>query len=268
MDDIRREDRRLFLRESLKPGRLILVALILAAVLAMKLGPATDMPFTWFLGFLLTPVLIHLLNARNEARAKRFRIKRFEALWNGCQDRLDRFEEVLGQMRKDKIADLQEMPQTIRRVASALYAALRRADIITTEVQKTEQGIYAQPPVWNAPANDPQAKELYRIADRNIAEYRAQFAGVMAGVQRAEAQSAVFMTTLDTLRMKMIGYRLVGRSPEMQNSDFLYALNEAKLQLQAIDKALEELDFDSPDVRLMPPPPPAVARDEHLGQGG
>ena len=65
----------------------------------------------------------------------------------------------------------------------------------------------------------------------------------MAGVHRAEAQSAVFMTTLDTLRMKMIGHRLVGKNPEMSTMEFLEALGEAKLQLKAIDQALEDLDF-------------------------
>lgn len=65
----------------------------------------------------------------------------------------------------------------------------------------------------------------------------------MAGVQRTEAQCAVYMTTLDTLRMKMIGYRLVGKSPEMSSQDFLEALAEARAQLQSIDTALDELDL-------------------------
>ncbi|MEJ5171286.1 MAG: hypothetical protein WHU10_09880, partial [Fimbriimonadales bacterium] len=100
-----------------------------------------------------------------------------------------------------------------------------------------------QPPAWTAAPTDPQAKELYRIADRNIAEYRKLYDAVMAGVSRTEAQAAVFMTTLDTLRVKMLGYRLVDKSPEVPSQDFLEALGEARLQLDAIDKALEELDF-------------------------
>lgn len=115
--------------------------------------------------------------------------------------------------------------------------------MISHEVALTEKGLYNQPPPWVAPSHDPQAKELYRIADKNIAEYRQQFGAVMAGVQRTEAQCAVFMTTVDTLRMKMIGYRLVGRSPELSSQDFLEAMNEAKLQLRAIDEALEELEL-------------------------
>jgi hypothetical protein len=66
------------------------------------------------------------------------------------------------------------------------------------------------------------------------------------------------MTTLDTLRMKMLGYRLVGKSPELSSQDFLEALNEAKLQLSAIDTALEELELGPyPQmIASMPPPVP------------
>ncbi len=111
------------------------------------------------------------------------------------------------------------------------------------------------------------------MADKNIAEYRQQFAGVMAGVHRTEAQSAVYMTTLDTLRMKMLGYRLVGKSPEMSSHDFLEALAEARAQLQSIDTALEELDLGHypKTIAVVPPPMPADAVDEieqRLQQGG
>jgi hypothetical protein len=164
-------------------------------------------------------------------------------------------------MRKDQIADLREMPNTIRGVSEALYVALRRADIISHEVMLSEREMLSQPPVWKAPNTDPQSQELYRLADKNIAEYRQQFAGVMAGVQRTEAQSAVFMTTLDTLRMKMIGYRLVGRSPELSSQEFLEALAEARAQLQSIDTALEELDLGHypKQISVVPPPTPEDA---------
>jgi hypothetical protein len=173
-----------------------------------------------------------------------------------------RFEEVLRRMRKAQLAELREMPKTIRGLSKSLYAALRRADIIAQEVEATESGMLSRPPVWQASSRDAQSNELYRIADKNIAEYRSHFAGVMAGVQRTEAQSAVFMTTLDTLRMKLIGYRLVGRSPEMQSQEFLEALAEARAQLQAIDTALEELDLGHypKTISIVPPPMPPEER--------
>ncbi len=205
-------------------------------------------------------------NAHRTAVSKRFSDKRFRTLWESCQDRLGRFEEVLGKMRREQIADLQEMPKTIRRVSESLYGALRRADLIANEVAKTEKDVFSAPPTWQALSQDAQAKELYRIADKNIAEYRMQFAGLMAGVHRAEAQSAVFMTTLDSLRMKMLGYRLVGTTPEMSSMEFLDAMTEAKLQLNAIDQALEELDFTQfpKMIAAVPPPPPEV---RHMNQG-
>ena len=112
---------------------------------------------------------------------------------------------------------------------------------------------------------DKQAQELYRIADKNIAEYRQHYIGVMAGVERTEAQAAVFTTTLDTLRMKMLSYRLVGKETESPTQDFLAALTEARMQLESIDKALDELEL-SPfpkTISVMPDAPPAV--DEAMG---
>jgi hypothetical protein len=267
MEDIRRLDRRLFLRELLSPWRIIL-SLVGFAIVFGQLSAASVSDVGVMLGGAALVAVVAGATAYSASIKKRFTNRRHESLWNGCQDRLARFEEVLKRMRRDEIADLREMPKTIRGVAQSLYCALRRSDVISTEVQETERGLYGQPPVWSAQAHDPQSKELYRIADKNIAEYRQHFAGVMAGVQRTEAQSAVFMTTLDTLRMKMLGYRLVGRSPEMHSQDFLEALAEAKLQLQSIDQALEELDLGvyPKQISVVPPPIPDDIR-ETLGQG-
>jgi len=253
MDDIRRQDLRLFLKELLSPLRLLCTGVIVVLLLANShaIGP---------IAFLMSALAIFISSvwAWMEGVKHRFLNKRFQSLWLGCQDRLARFEDVLKRMRKDQVADLTEMPKTIRGVSGALYIALRRADIISHEVQLSEKGLYNEPPSWKSPSRDAQSQELYRLADKNIAEYKAQFAGVMAGVQRTEAQSAVFMTTLDTLRMKMIGYRLVGRNPELSSHDFLEALAEARAQLQSIDTALDELDLGHypKTISVVPPPIP------------
>jgi hypothetical protein len=266
MDDIRKQDLRLFAKELLSFWRILLTGVATAFVVFNPIMGSTSIVMRFALMVLVLGVWV--VTSWTASEKKRFINKRHEALWNGCLDRLQRFEEVLRKMRRDQIADLHEMPKTIRRVADSLYNALRRADIIADEVQGSERGLYAAPPVWSASPSDPQSKELYRIADKNIAEYRQQFAGVMAGVQRTEAQSAVFMTTLDTLRMKMLGYRLVGRSPELHSEDFLEALAEARLQLQSIDHALEELDLGQYPKTIaamppsMPPPIPQEVADE------
>ena len=266
MNDIRLQDRKLFISELLRPGKLVL--LLLAAFFLYGLHELFRQhsgPIIAVFGLIFLALWISA--SYNTSIKRRFYSKRYEALWSGCQERLAKFDDVLRKMRKEQIADLREMPRTIRRVGDGLYCALRRADLIANEVGKTEKNIYTAPPVWQSPSSDPQAKELYRIADKNIAEYRMQFAGVMAGVHRAEAQSAVFMTTLDSLRMKMIGYRLVGKNPEMCSQDFLEALGEAKLQLNAIDQALEELDFTQMPQMIAAIPPVAEGGVEHLQQG-
>lgn len=252
MDDIRRQDLRLFARELAEPMRLIVS---LAAMVLVYVMGAHGRPAEAIAGFLLILLSLGIVSW-NSAMQRRFLDKRLGALWQGCHDRLMRFEEVLKKMRKNQIADLREMPDTIREVSKSLYIALRRADLIAHEVMASERGMISQPPVWTSTSHDPQSRELYRLADKNIAEYRAQYAGVMAGVQRTEAQSAVFMTTLDSLRMKMIGYRLVGRSPELSSQDFLEALAEARLQLQSIDTALEELDLGHYPQMIAAVPPP------------
>ncbi|HMS56519.1 MAG TPA: hypothetical protein PKA27_14065 [Fimbriimonadaceae bacterium] len=264
MEDIERRDRELFISELLRPGRLVGAAAILFVIFLMR----NTIPMPWLAIWVGLTVGIYAVRARQEAERRKWIHVRFRTLWEGCQDRLKRFHDVLKQLRKEQVADLQEMPKTIDRVGTSLYAALRRADFITDEVAKTERDLYHAPPILSTLSHDAQAKELYRIADKNIAEYRSQFAGVMAGVQRAEAQAAVYMTTMDSIRMKMIGHRLVGRSPEMSTHDFLEALGEARLQLQAIDQALDELDFSSmpQTITVQPPSIPNDAFDrQRLG---
>jgi len=51
------------------------------------------------------------------------------------------------------------------------------------------------------------------------------------------------MTTLDNLRVKMLGYRLIGKNPSLSSEEFLSVLAEARAQLSAIDRALDELDL-------------------------
>jgi hypothetical protein len=265
MDDIRRQDFNLFLKELTTTSRIFGTVLMGLFVFLMTFKTGLFLSGASILIPILGLALILLVQGATAWSAsveKRFQNKHFQALWSGCQDRLKRFEEVLSKLRREQIADLNEMPITIRKVADSLYLALRRSDMIAHEVSLSEKGLYSGPPVWHAPSHDPQSKELYRIADKNIAEYRQRFEALMAGVQRTEAQSAVYMTTLDTLRMKMLGYRLVGKSPELHSKDFLDALTEAKLQLSAIDTALEELELGPYPkmIAAMPPPLPDEVR--------
>jgi hypothetical protein len=276
MDEIRRADRALFLKETFSLGRILiyLVGFLIYGNL-ITLGPQIILlPFV--------VIVVTLISAYKASVQKRFRNVRLKQLWDGCQDRHRRFEEVMKTMRREKVAHLTELPETIRKVADSLYVALRRADVMSDEILRSEKEMAERPPIWQAGTNDAQSRELYRVADSNIAEYRRHYQGVIAGVQRTEAQSAVFMTTLDTLRIKALGYRMAGKSPELSSAAFLSALTEAKLQLGAIDQALEELEMgpfpkmiaampsgkEQAEIRQAPPifrpqPPAPPAQDIH-----
>lgn len=146
-------------------------------------------------------------------------------------------------MRRHRLADFDELPKTIEKVAQNVYTALRRADIVFGELNKSEGALMHSMPRVPAGRPDAQTVELLRIADRNIAEYRQHYNGLMNTLHMTEAQAAVFATTLDTLRIKMLGYRLSDRRPATDNREFLESLTEARMQLDAIDQALVEIEL-------------------------
>jgi hypothetical protein len=242
MNDVRSQDRRIFLHAALEPGRLLAVA-VLGFAGYVLLRSMTDWPSLLAAATVaILAIAAHLATSYRRSLARRFLNPRYKALWAGCEDRLARFRVAVRAMRRRQIAEFSEMPRTIESVGEGLYLALRRADIAFHEITTSEGWLLGGTVASPAPHHDPQARELYRLADKNIAEYRQQYNAVMAGVHRAEAQAAVFTTTLDTLRLKMLGYRLSGRA-EFSTKDFLESLTEAKMQLESIDKALDELEM-------------------------
>lgn len=286
MDDIKRRDNMLFVKELLSPARIFLY-LALVWFVWMFVNPSGVAHVVKAVIVALAVLSASTYVAWEKSTQKRFKSERFKLLWGACVDRHDRFQKGLKALSRKGVADLQELPKTIEAVANELYRALRRADIVANEVTSSEGWLVAQPRIGQAMSPDRQAQELYRLADKNIAEYRQQFSGVMAGVERTEAQVAVFTTTLDTLRMKMLSYRLVGKDTESPTNEFLAALTEARMQLDSIDKALEELDLtpfprtvtimpeaDSFSRSMVDPGPPPIpphilskSQDEHI-EGG
>lgn len=242
MNDIQRRDRNLFLQALIEAGPLI--ALVIVFLFLYGFSRITSL-FPWYVstaGYLAVAT-IHVWSAWQRSIRRRFRDPKFARLWEACSDRLTRFDDALNQMRKRQIASFEDLPRNVHVLSQSLYQALRRADTVYSEIKKSEGWMMGQPPPLLAPASDPQAQELYRMADRNIAEYRQHYSSVISGVQRTEAQAAVFTTTLDSMRMKMLGYRLAGNSPEVTSREFMESMAEAKIQLMAIDKALEELEL-------------------------
>jgi hypothetical protein len=273
VDEIRRRDVKVFFGEAASVQRLALTAIGGAALFGLMLWRTHGNEA--LVGVIALPFVLaaHFVFAWQASEARRFHNPHMRALWTGCLDRLSRFHEVQKRAKDTGVADLREMPKTIETVAGSVYRALRKADIVAYEIASSESGLAPVVPRLRA-STDAQSQELFQVADRNIAEYKQGLEAVMAGVQRSEAQAAVFMTTLDTLRMKMLGHRLVGRSPELPSHEFLAAIAEAKLQLESIDKALDELDLSIYPksiavVRPTPPPMPTVeVEQQHLeGRG-
>ncbi|MFQ3677979.1 MAG: hypothetical protein SNJ74_08550, partial [Fimbriimonadaceae bacterium] len=163
MTDVQRQDRILFLRELARPRRLAWIALLgFGSFLTNSLfgeWPWQMMPPSFAAALGLALAGSYVWGSYRDARDKRFYDRRYRLLWENCERRLRLFENVLKKLKKDQVADLQEMPQTIRRVAQALYLALRRADMVAYEVGITERGLPLSPPVVASPTADRQATE-------------------------------------------------------------------------------------------------------------
>ncbi len=239
-EEIRKADQRIFWRAFLRPNRIVLHLLFL--LICGSIAASTGNPGILILGFIFSSV-IHTIRADVAAKRKRFINSRFMSLWNGCRERFESFEQGIQKLKRADIAQFQELPDTVRELAMTIYNALRRADILFEEVLQSEGVDRIRPGVPMFKPTDPQAQELYRIAERNLGEYRGHYNELMAGIQRTEAQATVFMTTLDNLRVKMLGYRLIGKNPSLSSEEFLSVLAEARAQLSAIDRALDELDL-------------------------
>jgi hypothetical protein len=252
-DEIRRRDLQVFAKEFVSP--LPLIGFLVAGLI---LSGGAHNPFVTLFTVVAMLGLWSLL-AWNSSKRKRFHDNHFLDLWHGCEERHTRFTQVFERGKKRELSGVTEMPRTIDEVKASVYRALRKADLIAYELSSTEGDLGNLPKPKRDVMSDQQSQELLQVADRNVAEYRQGLNNLMAGVQRTEAQAAVFMTTIDSLRMRMLGHRLVGRSPEMGSHELLAAMAEAKLQLQSIDKALDELDLGLFPQRISPPSPSARA---------
>lgn len=236
MYDIERRDKKVLVRELLRPAR-VFWALVAVSVVATT---GFAMPWPIIAGAALCWLVF---SAHKSSLKKRFINRKFQLLWEACKDRLERFHDAMAESSKRGVPELQDLPKSVTQVGDTLYIALRRADIVVDEVTNSEGWLHATRNHGGPISPDQKAQELYRMADKNIAEYRQNYQGVIAGVERTEAQAAVFTTTLDTLRMRMLGHRLTTAGPEIEHTEFMQAMTEAKMQLDSIDKALDELEL-------------------------
>ncbi|MCE9557760.1 MAG: hypothetical protein K8R88_02295 [Armatimonadetes bacterium] len=265
MKDIQDQDRKLFFKELLQTGRLVgLGALGFFCWLVFSVSRGVSWPVLWF----TMGLGIWLISSYFTSKKNRFLNSKFKQLWRDCEDRDLRLQEAMKENRRRNSGSWEELPKTIEGVSHNLYVALRRADLVSYEIAKSEGWLLSRGSATGLThhTSDPQAQELYKLADKNLAEYKQAFQTVLATVQRTEAQAAVFVTTLDSMRLRMLGHRLSPRKADMDSLEFLNVMNEAKLQLAAIDKALDELDMQ-PIPKMIatmsePPPLPDEVHDQ------
>ncbi|MES1227537.1 MAG: hypothetical protein ABUL72_02640, partial [Armatimonadota bacterium] len=240
MEEIRRRDTQVYVRRVFR-GSLFVLALAWAVAIALNLG-AHVLPFPITAVFVVVSAAWCFVHAYNRSIDNRFHDRRLLDQWKHCEDRVTRLNASLKEMRKANIADLTELPKNVDKICSDIYLALRRADLVMFDAAKSE-GRLSKPQTVSLPATpDRQAQDLLRQADRNIAEYNSHMQKLLGTVQRTEAQVMVFITTLDSLRARMLNYKASPRTPDVDNQEFMTAIREAQMQFDAIDKALDELD--------------------------
>jgi hypothetical protein len=236
-EEIKREDRKIFFREFFQLRRLILMGIWIGFSLGV-----TNTSFV-ALAPLLAGFAAHIGFSESAARRKRFKTERFALLWNGCRDRFFDFKSGVKKLDRAGVVTFEDLPSSIEKLSMNLYNALRRADLMFVEIEEVEGKSRFQPGVPMVPPVDAQTQALYQQAERTIGEYKNSYNELIAGIQRTEAQATVFIHTLDVLRVKMHGYRLIGKDPSLGSQELLSALAEAKVTLQSIDTALDELDL-------------------------
>jgi len=241
MDEIQRRDWKVFLVEALSFRSIVAIGFITLIAWLFSTGPLKDNPLVYAAGGAL--IAWTIFTAFQRSIPKRYHHERFRYLWRECRQRKEKLQEALNKSRKNKIADLAELERTVNTTMPDIYRALRRADMALREIQQSEAMVSPTLMGNDRLVNDAQAQELYKVADRNVAEYTQHYKLAIAGVERAEAQCIVFSTTLDTLRIRLLNYSLAGRSPEAETKEFLNLVAEAKMQFSAIDKALEEIEL-------------------------
>lgn len=240
MDEIRRADTKNLILSLLGPWRLLAFAAPYFMWLTLY---EADGPWNIGLIFWLAGAGYYFYSAIQDFKRRRFINREHGHLWAIIEDRVKRLKSAIRKSPMYIKPGTSEIPKTVERTARHLYGSLRRADIVKNEIIKSEgpHGISTLP--FQARIADVETNELYVLADKSVAEYRRHFEHISANVTRTEGQCALFISALDSLRVQLLGYRLSSKEPAVTNSEIIGTVKEVQLQLDAIDKALDELDL-------------------------
>lgn len=263
MEAVKAHDRKRLANAFFNADFLLPVGLF-AGFVAMR-GPLDgSLPLTVGMGCAL--VTIFSYRALKRFEASKFANRSYQLIWESVRDRKKRFDESLRELSASKRQALGVLPRDVQNVFDSVYAALRRADLVQAEINASEGFMQ-----WHGTrsgagthATDEFAKELYLLADQNIAEYHRRMRGLQGGLQRCQAQTQVFLTTLDSLRLHVLAMKLATRSPEIEHGEFVEAIKGAKERLASVDTALSEIDYSRLAAiaeldNMIPPPLPEDA---------
>jgi hypothetical protein len=221
---------------------------------AAAIGLIVPLPFVvWFAvhdpGWWLVPIgacAVSWTMAALSARKRfRFRHPAYASLWDCIQDRLERFDRAYGHSPRIVRENLSGTPESVHRIGDSMYLALRRADSVRALIEENEPrdmpNLSRSEPIAAA---DAKARDLYGLALRNREEYREHYQKLMGGVERTEAQAAVLISSLDSLRLKMLDYRVTGGKIEMPEDDLLPQLQAYRDEFRALEQAVDEVETE------------------------
>ncbi len=241
MSEIKRADRKIYAAAIFHPFRLLAMsACVYATYLLAGMGAVA---FGFGLAITGVGLGIYSLAVRNDFLNRRFKNSEHKHLWSLVEDRLDRLRAALKLAPEHIRRSMNDLPNRIERTANQLYESLRRADIVRGEIMRSEGNLATAAFPFHVQSPDMETNELYVMADKNVAEYRRHFQGITARVTRTEGQCAVFISALDSMRVQILGHRLVGDTVPAEKEVFLEAMSDIRAQLNSINQALEELDL-------------------------
>lgn len=237
--DIRKSDRKALALTILNPVRLwqLLLATGLAWIAFLSGVP--------WLGAAIIGISFGILGYFIAQDFLRNRWKNLEhySLWEQIRDRMKRLRRALKRAPQFARESLESTPNAIKRTSSQLFISLRKADLVKSEIVRSEAKLGDPRLRFGMRTQDKETSELYSLADRNVADYRRYYDLVSSRVTRVEAQCAVFVSALDALRMRLLNYRLLTKDQPQPADEFGDAVDEIRVQLASIDSALQELDL-------------------------
>lgn len=251
MNEIKRADRNIILGAVFNPMRLL--GLAICGYVSYLLADLGGVAFAFGVLILGVGLGMYGVAIRNDFLNKRFKNQEHKHLWDMVEDRLSRLRGALKLAPDHVKASINDLPDRVERTARQLYQSLRRADIVRCEILRSEGNVSTASFPFHVTSPDTETTELYLLADKNVAEYKRHYQGIQARVTRTEGQCAVFISALDSMRVQILGHRLVGDSVPSEKQEFLQAMSEISAQLNSINIALTELDLPVSAAVAKPP---------------